>query len=102
MKASYDIDPAHSSAQFSVRHMMITNVRGGFSSVKGTIVYDPDDPGATSWTVTVNYGDTSGVQTLEKNGTSTTFAMGDAAAGTPALLVRDMDNPSLPAKATRR
>jgi polyisoprenoid-binding protein YceI len=48
MKASYDIDPAHSSAQFSVRHMMITNVRGGFSSVKGTIVYDPDDPAATS------------------------------------------------------
>src|SRR2546423_14059593 len=48
MKASYDIDPAHSSAQFSVRHMMITNVRGGFSSVKGTIVWDPDNPSATS------------------------------------------------------
>jgi Uncharacterized conserved protein len=43
MKTTYQIDPAHSSAQFTVRHMMITNVRGGFSSVKGKIVYDPDN-----------------------------------------------------------
>ena len=43
MKTTYQIDPAHSSAQFTVRHMMITNVRGGFSSVKGTVVYDPDN-----------------------------------------------------------
>jgi len=42
----------------------------------------------------------SGVRLTDiRDGTSTTFAMGDAAAGTPALLVRDMDNPSLPAKA---
>lgn len=47
MKATYTIDPAHSSAQFIVRHMMITNVRGGFRSVTGTIVYDPQDPAAT-------------------------------------------------------
>lgn len=40
---TYNIDPAHTSAQFSVRHMMITNVRGGFSGVKGTIIYDPDN-----------------------------------------------------------
>jgi polyisoprenoid-binding protein YceI len=48
MKATYQIDPAHSSAQFSVRHMMITNVRGGFSSVKGTVVYDSASPGAST------------------------------------------------------
>ena len=48
MKATYQIDPAHSSANFTVRHMMISNVRGGFRSVKGTVVYDPADPaGAT-------------------------------------------------------
>lgn len=41
MKTTYKIDPAHSSAQFVVRHMMITNVRGGFSSVNGTVEYDP-------------------------------------------------------------
>ena len=44
MKTTYQIDPAHTSAQFSVRHMMITNVRGGFSKVEGTVVYDPDNP----------------------------------------------------------
>jgi polyisoprenoid-binding protein YceI len=46
MKTTYKIDPAHSSAHFSVRHMMITNVRGGFSSVNGTVIYDPDDASA--------------------------------------------------------
>jgi polyisoprenoid-binding protein YceI len=48
MKNTYQIDPAHSSAQFSVRHMMITNVRGGFSSVKGTVVYDSENPSAST------------------------------------------------------
>jgi polyisoprenoid-binding protein YceI len=48
MKNTYEIDPAHSSAQFSVRHMMITNVRGGFSSVKGTVVYDSENPSAST------------------------------------------------------
>jgi polyisoprenoid-binding protein YceI len=44
MTTSYELDPAHSSAQFTVRHMMITNVRGAFSNVKGTMVYDPANP----------------------------------------------------------
>ncbi len=44
MQTTYKIDPAHSNAQFVVRHMMITNVRGGFRSVTGTAVYDSDHP----------------------------------------------------------
>ena len=32
MKTTYTIDPAHSGAHFTVRHMMITNVRGAFIS----------------------------------------------------------------------
>jgi polyisoprenoid-binding protein YceI len=48
MKATYKIDPAHSSANFVVRHMMITNVRGGFTGISGTVVYDTDNPGASS------------------------------------------------------
>ena len=47
MKTTYTIDPAHSSAQFTVRHMMISNVRGGFSSVKGTVEYDAGESGTT-------------------------------------------------------
>jgi polyisoprenoid-binding protein YceI len=44
MKTVYEIDPAHSSAQFTIRHLMISNVRGDFRSVKGTVVYDPENP----------------------------------------------------------
>ena len=43
MKTIYEIDPAHSSAQFTIRHLMISNVRGDFKSVKGTVVYDPEN-----------------------------------------------------------
>jgi polyisoprenoid-binding protein YceI len=62
MKTTYEIDPAHSSAQFSVRHMMITNVRGGFSSIKGTVVYDSDNPGASTVEATI---DASTIATLD-------------------------------------
>jgi polyisoprenoid-binding protein YceI len=41
LKQTYKIDPAHKSAQFVVRHMMISNVRGGFSGLQGVIEYDP-------------------------------------------------------------
>ena len=54
MKTNYKIDPAHSTAQFVVRHMMITNVRGGFSGVQGTVVYDPENLGASSIDVTID------------------------------------------------
>lgn len=39
---TYQIDPVHSSAQFSVRHLMVSNVKGEFSKVTGTVTYDPD------------------------------------------------------------
>jgi len=42
--ATYKIDPAHSVAQFSVRHLMISNVKGSFSSVGGTVDYDANNP----------------------------------------------------------
>jgi len=44
MSTSYKIDPAHSTAQFVVRHLMITNVRGAFSGVTGTVVWDDANP----------------------------------------------------------
>ena len=54
MKTTWKIDPAHSSAQFVVRHMMITNVRGAFGGVQGTVVYDPDDLSSSSVDVTID------------------------------------------------
>jgi polyisoprenoid-binding protein YceI len=43
-QVTYQIDPAHSSAQFSIRHMMISNVRGEFTKVSGTVTYDAANP----------------------------------------------------------
>jgi polyisoprenoid-binding protein YceI len=44
----YQIDPAHSDAQFKVRHMMIANVKGEFDKVSGTVSFDPANPAASS------------------------------------------------------
>jgi polyisoprenoid-binding protein YceI len=60
---TYKIDPAHSGAHFVVRHMMISNVRGGFSSVEGTIEYDPDRPTEASLDVVI---DASKISTLDE------------------------------------
>ena len=54
MKATYQIDPAHSSAHFSVRHMMITNVRGSFRSVSGQVTFDPDNVANSSIDATID------------------------------------------------
>lgn len=37
------VDPSHSGAYFSVRHLMVSNVRGEFRDVKGTIEFDGKD-----------------------------------------------------------
>lgn len=63
MKTKYTIDPAHSSAHFVVRHMMITNVRGGFSGVQGTIEYDAENPAESRIDVTI---DASKINTLDE------------------------------------
>jgi polyisoprenoid-binding protein YceI len=44
----YQIDPTHSHLQFAVRHLMVSNVRGSFTGVKGTVNYDPAIPSATT------------------------------------------------------
>jgi polyisoprenoid-binding protein YceI len=54
MKTTYSIDTAHSTAQFVVRHMMITNVRGGFGKVSGTVTYDAENPAATEIEATID------------------------------------------------
>lgn len=41
--ADYEVDSSHSSADFSVRHMMVTNVRGTFGKVSGTLQLDEKD-----------------------------------------------------------
>ena len=41
--STWQIDPAHSAAQFAVKHMAISTVRGAFTSVKGTVQLDDKD-----------------------------------------------------------
>ena len=40
---AYKIDPTHSEADFSIRHLGISNVHGRFGDFKGTVVYDEAD-----------------------------------------------------------
>ena len=37
---AWQLDPQHSSAQFSVRHLGVSTVRGAFTKVSGSVVYD--------------------------------------------------------------
>lgn len=41
---TWKIDPAHSRAEFKVKHMMISNVKGSFSGVTGTLIEDTVNP----------------------------------------------------------
>ena len=38
--STWDVDSKHSSAQFTVKHMMVSNVPGQIGGIKGTIEYD--------------------------------------------------------------
>ena len=44
LAATWQIDPAHSNVSFSVRHMMVSNERGEFTKVSGTVEGDEKAP----------------------------------------------------------
>jgi len=52
--ATWDIDPSHTAAQFSVRHLMISNVRGEFGKVTGTVTYDEQEVSSIAVDVTID------------------------------------------------
>lgn len=58
----WQIDPAHSSAQFAVRHMMVSTVRGTLGKVTGTVNLDETDPTKSAVEASV---DVAGVDTRE-------------------------------------
>ena len=122
---SWKIDPAHSAAQFSVRHLGISTVRGAFTKVSGSANYDSKDPSKTTLEATI---DASSVDTrvemrdkdlrspnffdVEKYPTITFKSKRVEAAGTGKLkitgdltihgttkeVVLDVDGPSAPVK----
>ena len=54
------IDPSHSAAKFSVRHMMVSTVRGRLGRISGTIEYDGKDVRSVKADVTI---DVNGIDT---------------------------------------
>ena len=51
--STYKIDPAHSTASFSIKHMMIAKVHGGFEKLSGQLNYDAADPAKSLVEVTI-------------------------------------------------
>ena len=52
--AKWTFEPGHTAAEFRARHMMVTNVRGHFKDVHGSLVFDPEDPTKSSTEVTID------------------------------------------------
>jgi polyisoprenoid-binding protein YceI len=50
----FEIDPVHTNITFTVRHMVIAKVSGGFTKFSGTILYDEKDIAKSSVNVTIN------------------------------------------------
>lgn len=51
---TWQIDPNHSAAQFSVRHLGVSTVRGAFMKVSGSATYDTSDPSKTTLNATID------------------------------------------------
>lgn len=60
----WTIDPDHSSAEFRIRHLMVSTVRGHFGSLSGEIVGDPSDLTTAQATLTI---DVASVDTRQKD-----------------------------------
>lgn len=51
---NYIIDPAHSRVSFSVKHMMVSVVRGAFTALSGEISVDPDNPNSLQFSAEID------------------------------------------------
>jgi polyisoprenoid-binding protein YceI len=60
--STYLIDPAHSSVNFSIKHLMIAKVHGGFEKFSGKVHYDPQNPQDMQVEATI---DTSSINTRD-------------------------------------
>ena len=49
----WQVDPAHSSFQFKIRHLTVSNVRGDFGKAAGTVTMDNKDPAAIKVDLTI-------------------------------------------------
>jgi polyisoprenoid-binding protein YceI len=54
LAADYDIDTAHSTLTFSVKHLVVSTVRGEFGKVSGTVSYDAKKLADTALDITID------------------------------------------------
>ncbi len=59
---NWTFEPGHTAAEFCVRHMMVTYVRGHFKNIHGTLTFDPANPRSSVIAVTI---DAKGIWTGE-------------------------------------
>jgi polyisoprenoid-binding protein YceI len=52
--STWKIDPSHTNAHFKVKHMMISNVKGEFTSVTGSLEYNEADPSKSKVEATID------------------------------------------------
>ena len=62
--AKWTFEPGHTAAEFKVRHMMVSWVRGSFKNVKGSLDFDVENPGNSSVEVSI---DAKGIWTGDSN-----------------------------------
>ena len=61
--STWQIDASHTEVEFSVRHLMISNVKGRFGTVQGDIVLNPATPGKAAIAVSI---DVTSIDTREE------------------------------------
>ena len=61
---TYQVDPAHSTVGFSVKHLAISTVRGVFTNFSGTIEVDAKKPEASSAKASKTSGSLSSIAFL--------------------------------------
>ena len=86
---TWQIDPAHTNVEFTVRHMMISNVKGQFQKTSGTIAADGNNPATAKIDATI-----------DANSINTRVDKRDAHLKSPAFL--DVDKfPTITFKSTK-
>ena len=63
----WNVDPAHAELGFSVRHLMISNVRGRFGKVEGTVDVDNGDLNQSKIDVTIDVNSIDTRQEMRDN-----------------------------------
>lgn len=53
-RSTWEFDPAHTSVEFRVKHMMVTTVKGRFTGVQGKIIGNVEDPAQSDVNVVID------------------------------------------------